>query len=325
MAPRYAGPQTKEMGFAHGARGLCGTQSGTLSPDRQMVQAAGNTHRESHAGTRRQGQHQRAQGLTRPGGGAHARSGSSPGRAGTPRWEAGAPAPAQPLLTGVGSAAAAALSARALPEPGRACAAAPQRRRRRRRRRRLLCSSGSNSGRHGQVQRGAHPRAARQHPEVPEPRGCAPTNRVKLEMKPKKFEDRVLAVTSWRLHLFPLKVPAKVESSFNVLEIRAFNTLSQNQILVETERGMVSMRLPSAESVDQVTRHVSSALSKVCPGPGCLIRRGNADTPEGPRDTSPNSETSTSTTHSVCGGFSETYAALCDYNGLHCREEVQWP
>ncbi|XP_048654726.1 capping protein, Arp2/3 and myosin-I linker protein 3 isoform X10 [Marmota marmota marmota] len=149
-------------------------------------------------------------------------------------------------------------------------------------------------------------------------------HRVKLETKPKKFEDRVLALTSWRLHLFPLKVPAKVESSFNVLEIRAFNTLSQNQILVETERGMVSMRLPSAESVDQVTRHVSSALSKVCPGPGCLIRRGNVDTPEGPRDTSPNSETSTSTTHSVCGGFSETYAALCDYNGLHCREEVQW-
>ncbi|XP_040332655.1 capping protein, Arp2/3 and myosin-I linker protein 3 isoform X9 [Herpailurus yagouaroundi] len=149
-------------------------------------------------------------------------------------------------------------------------------------------------------------------------------HRVKLETKPKKFEDRVLALTSWRLHLFPLKVPAKVESSFNVLEIRTFNTLSQNQILVETERGLVSMRLPSAESVDQVTRHVSSALSKVCPGPGCLIRRGNADTPEGPRDTSPNSETSTSTTHSVCGGFSETYAALCDYNGLHCREEVQW-
>ncbi|XP_059769907.1 capping protein, Arp2/3 and myosin-I linker protein 3 isoform X9 [Balaenoptera ricei] len=149
-------------------------------------------------------------------------------------------------------------------------------------------------------------------------------HRVKLETKPKKFEDRVLALTSWRLHLFPLKVPAKVESSFNVLEIRAFNTLSQNQILVETERGMVSMRLPSAESVDQVTRHVSSALSKVCPGPGSLIRRGNADTPEGPRDTSPNSETSTSTAHSVCGGFSETYAALCDYNGLHCREEVQW-
>uniref|UniRef100_F7DK59 Capping protein regulator and myosin 1 linker 3 n=1 Tax=Monodelphis domestica TaxID=13616 RepID=F7DK59_MONDO len=149
-------------------------------------------------------------------------------------------------------------------------------------------------------------------------------HRVKLETKPKKYEDRVLALTAWRLHLFPLKVPAKVESSFNVLEIRTFSTLNQNQILVETERGTVSMRLPSAESVEQVTRHVSTALAKVCPGPGCLIRRGNPETPEGPRDTSPNSETSTSTTHSVCGGFSETYAALCDYNGLHCREEVQW-
>ncbi|XP_028934274.1 capping protein, Arp2/3 and myosin-I linker protein 3 [Ornithorhynchus anatinus] len=149
-------------------------------------------------------------------------------------------------------------------------------------------------------------------------------HRVKLETKPKKFEERVLVLTAWRLHLFPLKIPAKVESSFNVLEIRAFSTLIQNQILVETERGSVSLWLPTAESVEQVTRHVSAALAKVRPGPGCLIRRGNPDTPEGPRDTSPNSETSTSTTHSVCGGFSETYAALCDYNGLCCREEVQW-
>uniref|UniRef100_A0A8C3PER7 Capping protein regulator and myosin 1 linker 3 n=1 Tax=Chrysemys picta bellii TaxID=8478 RepID=A0A8C3PER7_CHRPI len=42
--------------------------------------------------------------------------------------------------------------------------------------------------------------------------------------------------------------------------------------------------------------------------PSCLR------TPETPRDTSPNSESSTSTSHSICGGFSETYAA----------EEVQW-
>ncbi|CAL8368422.1 unnamed protein product, partial [Boreogadus saida] len=26
----------------------------------------------------------------------------------------------------------------------------------------------------------------------------------------------------------------------------------------------------------------------------------------------------------TCGGFSETYAALCDYNGIGCKEEVQW-
>lgn len=26
----------------------------------------------------------------------------------------------------------------------------------------------------------------------------------------------------------------------------------------------------------------------------------------------------------IPGGFSETYAALCDYNGIGCKEEVQW-
>lgn len=82
----------------------------------------------------------------------------TPLRAGreTQRSEAGGVALAQPPLTGAGSAAAAALSAGALPEPGLACAASP-----RRWRRRLLCSNSGSNGRHGQVQRGAHPRAAR--------------------------------------------------------------------------------------------------------------------------------------------------------------------
>ncbi|EMP30580.1 Leucine-rich repeat-containing protein 16B [Chelonia mydas] len=53
--------------------------------------------------------------------------------------------------------------------------------------------------------------------------------KVKLETKPKKFEDRVLVLTAWRLHLFGLKVPAKVESSFNVLEIRTLNTINHSQ------------------------------------------------------------------------------------------------
>ncbi|XP_054850584.1 capping protein, Arp2/3 and myosin-I linker protein 3 [Eublepharis macularius] len=150
--------------------------------------------------------------------------------------------------------------------------------------------------------------------------------RVKLETKPKKTEDRVLVLTAWRVYLFGVKVPAKIECSFNVLEIRALNALNHNQILVETEKATYSLKFPTPESADQVTRHVNTALAKIFPSPAsvCLIRHGNAETPETPRDMSPHSESSNSTTHSICGGFSETYAALCDYNGHCCREEVQW-
>ncbi|XP_053218903.1 capping protein, Arp2/3 and myosin-I linker protein 3 isoform X2 [Podarcis raffonei] len=150
--------------------------------------------------------------------------------------------------------------------------------------------------------------------------------RVKLETKPKKSEDRVLVLTTWRIYLFGLKVPAKLECSFNVLEIRALNALHHNQILVETEKANYSLKFPTPESADQVTRHVNTSLAKIFPSPAsvCLIRHGTVETPETPRDMSPNSESSSSTTHSICGGFSETYAALCDYNGHSCREEVQW-
>uniref|UniRef100_A0A670KBS6 Capping protein regulator and myosin 1 linker 3 n=1 Tax=Podarcis muralis TaxID=64176 RepID=A0A670KBS6_PODMU len=97
-------------------------------------------------------------------------------------------------------------------------------------------------------------------------------------------------------------------------------------ILVETEKANYSLKFPTPESADQVTRHVNTSLAKIFPSPAsvCLIRHGTVETPETPRDMSPNSESSSSTTHSICGGFSETYAALCDYNGHSCREEVQW-
>ncbi|XP_029435214.1 capping protein, Arp2/3 and myosin-I linker protein 3 isoform X2 [Rhinatrema bivittatum] len=156
--------------------------------------------------------------------------------------------------------------------------------------------------------------------------GTHPQHRIKLETKSKKYEDRVLVLTTWRVYIFLLKVPAKVDNSFNVLEIRSISVLSKNQILVETEKLNYSLKLPSPESIDQVISHVNLALSKIFPSPAsvCSIRRRTPDTPESTRNPSPSSETSTSSSHYVCGGFSETYAALCDYNGMCCREEVQW-
>ncbi|OXB55356.1 hypothetical protein ASZ78_007859 [Callipepla squamata] len=96
------------------------------------------------------------------------------------------------------------------------------------------------------------------------------------------------ALTAWRLHLFGPTAPAKAEGSLSVLEIRCISATSPTQV----------PPLPSAH-------HWT-----LPPAP--------------PLDTSPTSESSASSGPSVCGGFSDTYAALCDYNGLSCREEVQW-
>uniref|UniRef100_A0A8B9Z9E0 Capping protein regulator and myosin 1 linker 2 n=1 Tax=Buteo japonicus TaxID=224669 RepID=A0A8B9Z9E0_9AVES len=81
----------------------------------------------------------------------------------------------------------------------------------------------------------------------------------------------------------------------------------------------------SFDDLEQVVIHVTMSLKKVFP-----------DSSSGPRHPSPASSSlqrsplcsSGKVCHQDCllfaGGFSETYAALCDYNGFAFREEIQW-
>ncbi|XP_061095070.1 LOW QUALITY PROTEIN: capping protein, Arp2/3 and myosin-I linker protein 3-like [Conger conger] len=148
---------------------------------------------------------------------------------------------------------------------------------------------------------------------------------VKQETKSGKSEDRILVLTTWRIYLLAAKVPAKVEITFNFLEIRAMTSHPELQVVIETDKSTYSLRLQSREHLDHVTNHVNFALSRIFNNsvfapPICNLE---ADISDGSRKVSPSSETSVETQR-VCGGFSETYAALCDYNGISCKEEVQW-
>lgn len=127
--PGYPGPQTKEMGFARDARGVCGTQSGDAVPG--LGDGPGSwQHAPGVArGSRREGW-ARARGVSRSWEARHACSVPHfPGRAGDPAPGGGGRSAHAAAPTGAGSPAAASLSAGALPEPGLACAAAPRRRR----------------------------------------------------------------------------------------------------------------------------------------------------------------------------------------------------
>ncbi|CAN9500667.1 unnamed protein product [Ophioblennius macclurei] len=148
---------------------------------------------------------------------------------------------------------------------------------------------------------------------------------IKLDTKNGKTEDRILVLTTWRLYFLAPKVPAKVETTFNFLEIRALNSQPDHQVIIDTDKSSFSLRFESREHLNHVVSHINFALSRIFNNSifAPSICHSDSDLSEGSRKYSPSSETSVETQR-ACGGFSETYAALCDYNGISCKEEVQW-
>ncbi|XP_034038466.1 capping protein, Arp2/3 and myosin-I linker protein 3 [Thalassophryne amazonica] len=148
---------------------------------------------------------------------------------------------------------------------------------------------------------------------------------IKQDTRSGKSEDRILVLATWRLYLFAVKVPTKVEVTFNFLEIRAMNTYPEHQVVIDTDKTTFSLRLQTQDQLDHMVSHINYALSRVFNNsiyapPVC---RAEGEMTDGTQKFSPNSECSLEP-QKTCGGFSETYAALCDYNGIGCKEEVQW-
>ncbi|XP_042271527.1 capping protein, Arp2/3 and myosin-I linker protein 3-like isoform X1 [Thunnus thynnus] len=148
---------------------------------------------------------------------------------------------------------------------------------------------------------------------------------IKLDTKNGKTEDRILVLTTWRLYFLAPKIPAKVETTFNFLEIRALNSHPEHQVIIDTDKSSFTLRFESREHLNHVVSHINFALSRIFNNSifAPSICHSDSDLSEGSRKYSPSSEASVETQR-ACGGFSETYAALCDYNGISCKEEVQW-
>ncbi|XP_036940368.1 capping protein, Arp2/3 and myosin-I linker protein 3 isoform X5 [Acanthopagrus latus] len=148
---------------------------------------------------------------------------------------------------------------------------------------------------------------------------------IKQDTRSGKSEDRILVLATWRLYLFAVKVPTKMEVTFNFLEIRAMNTYPEHQVVIDTDKTTYSLRLQTQDQLDHMVNHINYALSRVFNNSiyAPPICRAEGDLTDGGHKFSPNSESSLDP-QKTCGGFSETYAALCDYNGIGCKEEVQW-
>uniref|UniRef100_A0A4W5QML3 Capping protein regulator and myosin 1 linker 2 n=1 Tax=Hucho hucho TaxID=62062 RepID=A0A4W5QML3_9TELE len=98
------------------------------------------------------------------------------------------------------------------------------------------------------------------------------------------------------------------------------------QVVIETDRQTYSLSLTSVEDLEAMVSHVTASLKKIFPdsSPGKILKKIPPDLQEQLWNLATRVEEHLTGTLGPCGGFSETYAALCDFNEFPCREEVQW-
>uniref|UniRef100_A0A8C5P4M6 Capping protein regulator and myosin 1 linker 2 n=1 Tax=Jaculus jaculus TaxID=51337 RepID=A0A8C5P4M6_JACJA len=135
--------------------------------------------------------------------------------------------------------------------------------------------------------------------------------------------SHVLALLRWRAYLLhtclPLRVSPRPNHKSFALQQGATSVTFELESLPE-----LVLEFPGVAALEQLAQHVAAAIKKVFPRStlGKLFRK---PTPASMLERLERSHPLVSTgPSSPCGGFLETYEALCDYNGFPFREEIQW-
>ncbi|XP_045149848.1 capping protein, Arp2/3 and myosin-I linker protein 2 [Echinops telfairi] len=117
-----------------------------------------------------------------------------------------------------------------------------------------------------------------------------------------------------------------VDCTFSYLEVQAMELQeTPPQVTFELESlPELTLEFPGVASLEQLARHITMAIKKVFPHSalGKLFRRPTPPSMLAKLEKS--SPLESTTLGSSCGGFLETYEALCDYNGFPFREEIKW-
>ncbi|XP_026574906.1 capping protein, Arp2/3 and myosin-I linker protein 2-like [Pseudonaja textilis] len=139
-----------------------------------------------------------------------------------------------------------------------------------------------------------------------------------------KVEEIVMVLMPWRALVVMAKLPFKVQVSFSFLAVQLIKLREAKKVVIETDTSSFELDFLSSDDLEHAVSHMITSLKKVFPGssPGDLLQ--NAPPSLLARIQGMTDSLEEAWKESPCGGFSETYAALCDYSGLSVREEVQW-
>ncbi|EDL32507.1 mCG16999, isoform CRA_b [Mus musculus] len=73
-------------------------------------------------------------------------------------------------------------------------------------------------------------------------------------------------LTSCRAFLLSARIPSKLELTFSYLEIHGVICHKPAQMVVETEKCNMSMKMVSPEDVSEVLAHIGTCLRRIFPG-----------------------------------------------------------
>ncbi|XP_067327275.1 capping protein, Arp2/3 and myosin-I linker protein 2 [Anolis sagrei] len=141
-----------------------------------------------------------------------------------------------------------------------------------------------------------------------------------------KVEDVVLILMPWRALVMLAKLPVKVQASFSFLAVQSMTMGEANQFVIETDTSDFEFKFFSLDDLDHVAVHIVASLQKAFPDAslGNILRNASPSLLEKIQETTESLENFLRENGGPCGGFSETYAALCDYSGLPFQKEIQW-
>uniref|UniRef100_A0A8C2JZF8 CARMIL pleckstrin homology domain-containing protein n=1 Tax=Cyprinus carpio TaxID=7962 RepID=A0A8C2JZF8_CYPCA len=137
--------------------------------------------------------------------------------------------------------------------------------------------------------------------------------KVNLEVKGDKLENRILVSTMCFCH----------DTEYNIKGIQWM--LCSEWLLVDYDRGQLSLRLTSDQDADDFIAHIGTNVQEICPGLNPLVIKKLLLKPV-ERITSLQTlwENHTPAEAGPCGGFSRLYWCVCDQMNVPYREEVQW-
>ncbi|XP_055949063.1 F-actin-uncapping protein LRRC16A-like isoform X3 [Argiope bruennichi] len=151
---------------------------------------------------------------------------------------------------------------------------------------------------------------------------------VRMETKPEKTENRVLAFSACRLFILTAKVPTKIEHTFHYLDIQAIESKKNNQLCLTVENKVFTFYSidPDSEDVNHMISQLGTAVKSIFPQVPLehVIRKLEVIPPTRLQAMLEYNHALETKDTGPCGGYSTQYACMCDYHSLPYREEVAW-